>query len=156
MRVVVGLFQAQEGLVVVDAVGHHHGFGLSGHLEQLASIEDTLLAVVLTLLIEDERHGRDRVSHGLDFLVQFEMRAAEKERVQTVVMDEQAIGDADDGVELGRQAAQRLDEAGMAFHLHVEVADDAVERPAVLVELVVFFGDPLQGIAHVEGEPLLL
>ena len=84
------------------------------------------------------------------------MRTAEEKRVKRVVVDEQAIGNADNTVNLGRKTAQRLDEAGMAFHLDVEVADNVVERPTVLVKLVVFFGDPLQGIAHIEGEALLL
>ena len=71
-------------------------------------------------------------------------------------MEEQAVGHADDGVELGWETAQRLDEAGIALHLDVEVADDTVERPTVLAELVVLLGDLLQGVAHIEGEPLFL
>ena len=71
-------------------------------------------------------------------------------------MDEQAIGNANNTVNLGREAAQRLNEAGMAFHLDIKVADNMVERPTVLVKLVVFFGDPLQGIAHIESKALFL
>ena len=44
----------------------------------------------------------------------------------------------------------------MAFHLHIEVADDMVERSTVLVELVVFLGDFLQSVAHIKGKTLLL
>ena len=82
MCVVVSLLQAQESLVVVDAVSHHDGFGLSVHLEQFTCIKNALLAIVLTLLIEHERHGGDRVGHGFEFLVQCEVRGAEKERVE--------------------------------------------------------------------------
>ena len=86
----------------------------------------------------------------------YQMHTAEEKRVERVVMDEQTIRDANNTVNLGRESAKRLNEARMTFHLHVEVADDAVERPTVLSELVVFLRDPLQGIAHVEGEALLL
>lgn len=86
----------------------------------------------------------------------YQMYTAEEKRVERVVMDEQTIRDANNTVNLGRESAQRLNEARMTFHLDVKVTDDAVERPTVLSELVVFLRDPLQGIAHVEGEALLL
>ena len=153
--IVVSLLQAQVGLIVMDAIGYHDGLGVGVHHEQPAGIGDTLLAVVLALLVEHERH-REGVGQGFDFLVQFDMGYAEEERVQGVVVDEQAVGHADDSVELGREPAERLDEAGVTLDLDVEVADDAVEGSAVLVELVVFLGDLLQGVAHVEGEALFL
>ena len=86
--VVVGLFQAQEGLVVVDAVGYHDGFGLGIHLEQFTCIEDALFAVVLTLFVKHERNHGEGVGHGFEFLVQLKMCCAKEEWVERVVMDE--------------------------------------------------------------------
>ena len=71
-------------------------------------------------------------------------------------MDQQAVRHANDSVEFGRETSQRLKQAGMALHLHIKVGDDAIERSTVLVELIVFLCDLLQGIAHVEGEALFL
>ena len=56
MGIVVGLLQTQEGLIVMDAVGHHDGFGLGIHLKQFAGIKDALFAVGLTLLVKHERY----------------------------------------------------------------------------------------------------
>ena len=156
VRIVVGFLQAQESLIVVDAVGHHDGLGLGIHLKQFAGIEDTLFAVGLALLVKHERYHGERVGHGLDLLIQFEMRNTEIQWVERVIVDEQAVGDANNGVEFRRETSQRLDETGMAFHLYVKVAHDTVERTAVLVELVIFLCDLLQGVAHVESEALFL
>ena len=69
VRVVVGLLQSQEGLIVMNAVGHHDGFGVGIHHEQVAGVGDALFTVVLSLLIEEEGCG-EGVGHGLDFLIQ--------------------------------------------------------------------------------------
>ena len=68
----------------------------------------------------------------------------------------QAVGQVGHFGYLGGQSAQRLHKAGIAVDFDVQVAQDAVVRGAVLVEVLVFFLDFFESEAEVKGVFLFL
>ena len=73
-----------------------------------------------------------------------------------IVVIRQAVRKAVHVFKLGRQAAQRLYQARIPVYLQVQPADHLVEGQFALAEILIFPGDLLEGVGHVEGAVLAL
>ena len=76
--------------------------------------------------------------------------------MQGVVAEGEAVGQVLDFRDFGRKPAQRLDEAGVAVDLDVQVNHDAVVRRLVLGKFFKLILDLLQGETEVERVFLFL
>ena len=155
--ILVGFLHTQAGFTVMGAVGHHLVPGLGIQFQEFGGIQQAGVAVCLAAFAQDKR--RIRGQDGLYLLLQFLLQEAlimDEVRVQGIVVIGQAVRHHLHLPKFRRQTAQGLDEARIPVHLHIQAEHDAVIGRAVLVEVVVFPGHLLQGIADVKGVILLL
>ena len=167
--IVVRLLHTQLGLTVMDTVGHCHLAGVGVHFQQLGCVEKTGVPVRLPLLAQNERRHRPirgrrilHLSHGhyyIHLLLQLLLQKAfvkHQVGVQRIIVIGKAVRHHFHVLQLGRKAAQRLDQAGVAVDFNVQFGDDTVIGCAVLVEIPVFLAHLFQGVADVKGVFLLL
>ena len=159
LGVVVRLFEAKESMLVMSAVPDYLLLACGAHLEHFRSVEDAGIAVGAFLLVQEERPlGTERIGYAGDAesLHGGVRRPAESIAVEAVVVICKAVGNAIDMGDFRREAAQRLDESGVAVYVPVQAGDNLVVGEALGCEFIVLVRHGAQGVSKVESEILLL
>ena len=123
------------------------------HLQKSRRIEDAGIPFQLSRFVQHERIFIRLFLLGDQPELPFDLQDVHLDAVVAIAQAVRQIGDI---LQLGRQAAQGLDQAGIALDLDVQLAGDLVVRQAVGIEILVFLGHGFQGIGQVEGVLLLL
>ena len=124
------------------------------HLQQGRGEEDTGVALQLPVFVQHESVVIQFVGL-LGSETQFLLQLQDID-LDAVVAVAEAVRQVRNLLQFRREAPQGLDQAGIAFNLDIELADDAVVRHPAAVEVIVFLGDRLQRISQVKSVLLLL
>ena len=161
LGVVVGLLEAEICLLVMGAVGNHLDLAFNVHPKNLRCIVHGGISVGLALLTQEERrnlpHRKEGVNCCLNILFKGCFGGLDMV-LQGVVVEAEAVVRVCHGraVQCRGKAAHGFKETRIAVYLQVHIGHNTVIGGALLVEVLVFVGDLLQGIAQVKGVLLLL
>ena len=157
LGVVVVLLESHVGLLVARCILQDDRSILRVQFEHLRCVEDTGIAVQLSLFVEHERRFGRVLDGTYDLFLEHRDRTGER-HVQRIVAVHQTVrhNTVLDLFQLRREATQRFDQPCISGNLKIQQIEHPLVRTALLVVRFVFGTGFLQRIRHVERHVLML